>query len=144
MYKMLTIIFPIPKTLYFNFKMFPLKKAVKLPVITHYLTKLKNLTGEIILDTQERVTIGFGGSYAFFGGCYLDIRGKIIFNGKASFARGTQLIVGENGIIEFGKDFRCNADCIFNCNNKISFGNDNLLAWRDTFLDSNGHSVIDL
>ena len=70
--------------------------------------------------------------------------GKILFNGKASFARGTQLIVGKDGIIEFGSNFRSNSDCIFNSNNRITFGNDNLLAWRNTFLDSDGHSIVDI
>lgn len=145
MYKIIIFLISIPKTLYFNFKMFPLKKAIQLPVICHYSTILKNLTGEIVLKRiGERVYIGFGGSYGLGGCCYFDNKGKIIFNGKASFARGTKLIVGKNGILEFGKDFRSNADCIFNCNNKITFGNDNLLAWRNTFLDSDGHSIVDM
>ena len=65
------------------------------------------------------------------------------FKGKASFARGVQLIVGEKGELCFGKDFRCNSNCIINCNEQVLFGEDCLLAWGITCLDSDGHDIID-
>lgn len=52
------------------------------------------------------------------------------------------MIVGEKGELDCGKDFRCNSNCIINCNKHITFGDDCLLAWGITCLDSDGHDVI--
>lgn len=78
------------------------------------------------------------------GVSYLEIAGNISFQGKASFARGTQIIVGKNAMLSFGNNFRCNCNCIINAGKMIAFGDDNLLAWNITVLDGDGHSIINL
>ncbi len=37
---------------------------------------------------------------------------------------------------------RCNSNCIINANSYIYFGDDCLLSWNDTILDSDGHSIL--
>ena len=44
----------------------------------------------------------------------------------------------------FGKDFRCNANCILNAGSKIKFGDDCLLSWNVTVLDGDGHEIFEL
>lgn len=92
------------------------------------------------------IKIGFSGSYALGGGVkgYFENEGVIEFTGKATFSRGTQIIVGEKGLLKFGDDFRCNSNCIFNARTKIAFGDDCLLSWNVTLLDSDGHKIINL
>lgn len=139
----------IPKSLYFNLKYFPVKTALHFPVLINYRTELKTLKGKIILPSKSSfglVKIGFSGSYALGGGVksYFENEGLIEFGGKATFSRGTQIIVGEKGILRFGADFRCNSNCIFNARTKISFGDDCLLSWDITLMDSDGHTIINL
>lgn len=76
------------------------------------------------------------------GKTYLDFRGNVTFKGKASFAKGTQIIVGKNANLNFGNNFRCNCNCIINAGKSVTFGDDNLLAWLVTVLDGDGHTII--
>lgn len=76
------------------------------------------------------------------GVTYLDFRGNVTFKGKASFAKGTQIIVGKNANLNFGNNFRCNCNCIINAGKSVTFGDDNLLAWLVTVLDGDGHTII--
>ena len=64
------------------------------------------------------------------------------FHGKATFARGIQLITEENGNLEIGDYFRCNANCIINSGKKISIGSDVLFSWNITAIDGDGHTII--
>ncbi len=140
----LELLLSIPKTLYFNLKHFPLKVAIKIPILINRRTKLANISGDIILPekiTFGLVKIGFSGSYALGGASYFENRGKIVIKGKATFSRGIQLIVGSKGCLEIGSDFRCNANCIINVGNQISFGNDCLLSWNIMILDGDGHKI---
>ena len=55
----------IPKSLYFNLSDFPLKTAIKMPVLVSYKTKLKWIKkNKIIIDDPIKfglIRIGFGG-----------------------------------------------------------------------------------
>ena len=97
---LLEVLLSVPKTLLFNFKNFPLKQALRFPVLVNRRTKIKSMSGEIVLPETIMfglVKIGFSGSYNLGGKNYFENRGKIIINGKATFSRGIQLIVGEKG-----------------------------------------------
>lgn len=52
-----------------------------------------------------------------------------------------QLIVGENGCLEIGVNFRCNTDCILNAGNHIEIGGDCLFSWNIMILDGDGHDI---
>ena len=138
------VLISIPKSLYVCIHFWPIKDAIKLPILVSYDTVLNKLDGEIVLEKISLgiVKIGFTGSFGLGGRSYIDIRGRISFNGKASFARGTQIIVGDNANLYFGENFRCNSNCIINAGKNITFGDDNLLAWNVTVLDGDGHSII--
>lgn len=77
------------------------------------------------------------------GGNFWSNAGIIEFSGKASFARGTQLICGRSGILSFGNNFGSNCNCIFNAGKSVSFGNDCLLSWNVSVLDGDGHLIVD-
>ena len=55
----------IPKSLYFNLSAFPLKTAIKMPVLVSYKTKLKGIKkNKVIIDALIKfglIRIGFGG-----------------------------------------------------------------------------------
>ncbi len=141
---LLEVLLSVPKTLLFNFKNFPLKQALRFPVLVNRRTKIKSMSGEIVLPETIMfglVKIGFSGSYNLGGENYFENRGKIIINGKATFSRGIQLIVGEKGCLEIGSNFRCNANCIINAGSRIKMGDDCLLAWNIMILDGDGHDI---
>lgn len=141
------VLISIPKSFYVNAHFFSLKKAIKLPILVHWRTKLNRLNGAIEFAEISTgiVKIGFSGSFALSerGNCFLDVAGRIRFEGKASFAHSSQIIVNPNGFLQFGNNFRCNTNCIINCSKSISFGEDCLLAWNNSILDTDGHKIID-
>lgn len=137
----------IPKTLYFNFRCFPISTAIKLPVLISHNTKILEIHKEMISfgcnPYRFMVKIGFGGSdgiadkkgfVCLEGGC-------INFEGKASFSAGTTL--RNAGNLRFGNYFWANKNCTIWCSKSIRFGDNDLLGWNVVLRDSDGHLIID-
>lgn len=136
----------IPKSLYFNLYYLPLSQAIYMPLrVSHdvIVGKMGNRNAVRIKNVREKINIGFSASYALGGKTYWEIgeNGSIIFNGSATLGKGTQVIV--DGVLDVGSRFYCNADCIINSGKCIKFGNDVLVGWKVTFLDGDGHYMID-
>ena len=139
-----------PKTILFNFRVFPLKIAYKLPVAIAYNVKIKQIYRNcvIIKDTNISlfmIKIGFFGSEAICEQKSIFFmnkkgNGKVIFKGKAKFSSGVTLF-NNTGTIIFGENFSANKNCFISCDNKIVFGNDCLLGWNINIRDSDGHKI---
>lgn len=118
--KFFELLLDLPKTLFINFYYLPVKRAIKLPIRVSYDVKIGSLgkRDSIKLAEGSRISIGKGGSFALGSNSYWYIgeNGKVIFNGKAVFSKGIQLVA--DGNIKFGKDFWCNANCIINSGKK--------------------------
>lgn len=136
----------IPKTIYFNFCVFPLSTAVKLPVLVSYKTKIVELhKGVITFGCSPycfMVKFGFGGSSGIIERKSLVCleSGTVNFEGKADFCAGTSL--RNSGKLKFGSNFWSNKNCTIWCSNSISFGENVLLGWNVFFRDSDGHLII--
>ena len=141
------IIRSIPKTLRFNFHYFPLKTALKLPVVVSHRTYLRELHGKVELPEKvERamVKIGFGdvGHYdrKRSRGIW-QVSGTVSFGGKASIGHGSKLSV--RGHLSLGKDFNMTAESTIVCAKEIRFGDDCLLAWDILMMDTDEHPLYD-
>lgn len=145
------IILSMPKTILFNLKTFPIKTAIKLPVLIAYNVKIAKIyKGSIQINSKiSRFMIKMnidngseGMNNALKKNGYLSINkeGKVIFEGEANFAIGFSMRV-DGGEIIFGNNFSSNRHCFISCVNKIIFGNDVLLGWGVNFLDSDGHGL---
>lgn len=151
--KLLKYLMCIPKTVIFNFMVFPFKIALKLPIMIGYNVKVKNVyknSVEIKSDISPfmiKINVAEGSrainvtqkrnGYLNFGE-----NGKLIFNGKASFSSGNSMEI--YGTMIFGKNFSCNKNCFISCNKKITIGDDNIFGWNVNVRDSDGHIVYDL
>lgn len=145
------IIISIPKTIYFNVRVFNLSIAVKMPVFVWYNVKLLEIyKNSVIIDTKKikpfMIKIGIGGSNAIKNSKSLlflskNNKGEIYFKEKAKFSNGITLYVN-GGKIEFGNDFSCNKNCFISSDNKIIFGDDVLIGWNVTIRDSDGHKIL--
>ena len=139
------IIRSIPKTLRFNLHYFPLKTALKLPVVVSHRTYLRELHGKVELPEKvERamVKIGFGdvGHYdrKRSRGIWL-VSGTVSFGGKASLGHGSKISV--RGNVCFGADFNMTAESTIVCAKEIRFGNDCLLSWDILVMDTDEHPL---
>ena len=139
------IIRSIPKTLRFNLHYFPLKTALKLPVVVSHRTYLRELHGKVELPEKvERamIKIGFGdvGHYdrKRSRGIW-QVSGTVSFGGKASIGHGSKLSV--RGHLSFGADFNMTAESTIVCAKEIRFGNDCLMAWDILVMDTDEHPL---
>ncbi|MBQ3739408.1 MAG: hypothetical protein II862_10575 [Bacteroidales bacterium] len=139
------IIRSIPKTLRFNLHYFPLKTALKLPVVVSHRTYLRELHGKVELPEKvERamIKIGFGdvGHYdrKRSRGIW-QVSGTVSFGGKASIGHGSKLSV--RGNLSFGDGFNMTAESTIVCAKEIRFGRDCLLSWDILVMDTDEHPL---
>lgn len=141
-----SIIISMPKTIWFNLRVLPLKQALKLPVFVGYDVKIAEIhRGMLKLNYSIKpfsVIFGFGGSLgvAQNKGCICFQKGEVIFNGKATLGKGCS--IRNNGILEFGDGFSANKNCFISCSDKIIFGKDVMLGWNVAIRDSDGHYIV--
>lgn len=142
-------ILSIPKSIRVNFRKLPFRQAVRLPILV-YRTKLQSLKGQIVINSDELkmglVKIGFGTTQVTDIQCertVLNIRGRMVFNGKCKFGSGSRIHVGKNGMASFGKNFNATSHFKLVCNNEITFGDDNLFSWNCLLMDTDQHRILD-
>jgi acetyltransferase-like isoleucine patch superfamily enzyme len=135
----------IPKTLRFNLHYFPLKTALKLPVIVSHRTYLRELHGKVELPENVKtamVKIGFGdvGHYdrKRSRGIW-QVSGTVSFGGKASIGHGSKLSV--RGDLKLGAGFNMTAESTIVCAKEIRFGDDCLLSWDILVMDTDEHPL---
>ena len=139
------IIRSIPKTLRFNLHYFPLKTALKLPVVVSHRTYLRELHGKVELPEKvERamIKIGFGdvGHYDRIRSRSIwQVSGMVTFGGKASIGHGSKLSV--RGNLCLGDGFNMTAESTIVCAKEIRFGRDCLLSWDILVMDTDEHPL---
>jgi len=137
------------KSVYFNFKYFPLKKAIHLPVRINRRCSLINLKGSLIIDgdiSPAMIQIGFGEVGIFDKKkehSVWNVRGKIIFKGKCFLGTGIRLNIAESGILTFGHNVNITACTAIDCQREISFGEGCLISWENLFIDGDHHNIFD-
>jgi acetyltransferase-like isoleucine patch superfamily enzyme len=144
--KIIHMLLGLPKTIYFNFKYFKFRDAIKFPVILSHRVTLARTKGKIVIDAPIEtgmIRIGFGGVRIFdrkhsWGVWYL--MGNITFKGRASLGYGTRLSVF--GDLTFGNNFAISAQTQIVCNKKTVFGDDVLIGWDCLFMDSDAHWIL--
>lgn len=151
MNRILTWLLSLPKTLFFNFYMFPIKLAIKMPVLIDYRTDFLDLhkgTVELLgIVKFGMIKIGWGsGSEGIECNrrSYWNIKKncKLIFYGNAHFAKGASLRADNNGVIVFGENFAANQNFFCATNTRITFGNHVLMGWNVHVRDGDGHHIL--
>ena len=141
------IVRSIPKTLRFNLHYFPLKTALKLPVVVSHRTFLRELNGKVVLPEKVEtamVKIGFGdvGHYDRKRSRSIwQVSGTVTFGGKASIGHGSKISV--RGDLTLGAGFNMTAESTIVCAKDIRFGNDCLLSWDILVMDTDEHPLYD-
>lgn len=146
-----SLLFSIPKTIYFNFKVLPIKKAIKFPFIISYHIKLHGVSKKSFIVDYDDVSffssrIGFEYTAGSFqeskNGLIFIENGKIVLHGPVGWSQGT-VISAKNSEIHFGKNFRSNYSAqIVSCDKDIYFGDDVVLGWKCTIKSDDGHYII--
>ena len=77
-------------------------------------------------------------------GIILNIEGNIVFHGTCVIGNNSSLVIGSQGTMEFGTDFRCNANSRLISCCYVSFGKLCSLGWDVTVMDTNFHPLYDM
>jgi len=138
----------LPKSIYVNLRVLPIKQAIKLPIIVSSKTQLRSLSGKIELAKVKTgvIRIGFGSIQLVDYSCdrtILNIDGKIVFKGKAKIGMGSKIEVASSGILEFGENFINSATTKIICHKHITIGKDCLFGWDSLVMDTDYHTVCD-
>ena len=135
------------RTIYFNFKMFHLREAMKFPVFIAHHTKFVSLRGKVLIWGNLRlgmIRFGFGNVGIVdkkYNRTLIELNGILIFNGKAHFGTGSKISVGESGTLQIGERFIISAKSTIICFNSISIGSDVLLSWDILLMDNDFHEM---
>lgn len=145
----LTYLLSIPKSFYVCLHYFSLLHALRLPIIVRYNTRLNALRGRIICHTSLRpgiFKIGFGDVGIIDPYCERAIlelhEGTIEIYGKVSLGTASRLSLGPGAhLVWKGKCINTARTTII-CFEKITFGNEVLISWDTTIIDTDFHEVI--
>lgn len=133
----------VPKTLYFNFKYFKFKDAIKFPVVVSHRTIFKELKGSIKLEKIKTgmVRIGFGEKENFdfkYNRTVFKNSGEIVFKGKTKIGYGS--VISNEGKIIIGEN--TNFTMVeFICRDEIEIGDRCLFSWNVSLMDTDHHNI---
>jgi acetyltransferase-like isoleucine patch superfamily enzyme len=139
-----------PKTIYFNFKYFPFRQAIRFPVLVAFRTYLFKTGGEIVLHAPLHtgmIRIGFGEVGIFDNKrkrVIWEMQGKLHFYGSALIKFGSKISVGPDAELHLGDGFRLSPKSTVVCLKKISFGNNVRISWESFIIDGDFHKIKNL
>lgn len=137
------------RTIYLNFKFFDFRTAIRFPILINKNTKFIDLSGKIIINSEIKtglIKIGWGDVGIFDKKnerTLLEIKGTLIFNGKANIGHGSRISCLSNAVINFGNNFGISANSTILSRKCITFGNGCLLSWDILIMDTDFHKIID-
>lgn len=139
------ILLSLPKTIWFNFRHLPFRKAIKLPFYIHYSTDVK-VDGKIILGDTSTAIVRYG----FHdipskpkSKARLLVEGTLVVEGSAHIGMGSVIHIEKEGELILGDNFAISGCSTINCYKKITFGRDIQFAWDDLVMDSDTHTILD-
>ncbi|MCM1354839.1 MAG: acyltransferase [Staphylococcus sp.] len=135
-------------TLYLNLRSFPLRQAVKCPVIVYGRPKFYSLAGSMKIEGamvrcgMVKFNKTIPGAPSFMGlQSEIVNNGSIVFHGPGFVGCGTKISVGSSGKLVFGAEFKI-TDCVnIGCLRRIVIGNVVRIVHRCQILDSNYHYI---
>lgn len=138
----------MPFTIYINFRLLKFHEALRLPIYCDYRTKIRIKKSKIYLSDRAKgttfgVKFGFGGSKGIEthrNYIILD-NSKLYLAGRATFMRGISLKI-ENSAVKIGNNFNINKNGKIFSRKEIIIGDDVMIGWDVTILDSDGHTIM--
>ncbi len=133
------------KTLYFNFRYLPFSQAIRLPVILFRGTVVNPAKGKVTIQGKIRHSMIKIGrcevtGYEKHHTC-LDIRGHLIFRGRANIGAGSTILVLNSAVVTIGSFFRITAGTQIMSAKEITFGDGVLISWDNLIMDSDMHPI---
>lgn len=142
--------FNLPKTIYFNIRVFGIRGALKLPVFLFGRIHIEGIrrgcvelqqvkTGGVrIGGGWETELCGFSNRYKSF----LRINGKLVLGGDVIFHQGITLSIMKNATLRIGNNVRFNERVTIHSKDSITIGDKCRFGWNVQILDTAFHYMI--
>jgi len=137
------------KSVVFNFKYFPFKTAVKLPVLISNNIYLHKMGGKVTINGPIKtalIQIGYGkvgiSDFKRARGIW-QVFGEVVFNGRAFIMHGCKINVGEKGKLTFGENFNMSTEVAIVAEKQITIGNNSGISWESLVMDTDFHHIFD-
>lgn len=147
--KILNVIY----SLYFNLKYLPFSFAIKLPVIINRHVRIRMLRKDNIIIECENLSLGMihlginKGSFCLAkktSSIYIERNCRLVFNGNCTIDGGFSIAINHGGEINIGKNVHFNANNIISASSLIRVEDNVGTGWDCTFMDWDGHDIIDM
>jgi len=145
---LLRYILGLPGSLYVNLRCLPFRQAVHLPILVSHHTRLKHLSGKVVVNGKLKmglVKIGLHTSQMSdfrSDRTVIDFRGSVVFNGKCKIGAGARIMVADSGQLVFHDNFCNSSHLSIICYQHIEFGQNNTFSWNTLVMDSDQHSLL--
>ena len=143
------VLWHLPKTIYFNFHYFPIKIAIKLPVLFLTRVRLVEMGGSVKLNGKIRTgMVLYGGhgnchyEHTATGAVWANRGGVCVFSDYNSFCKGISIEIGRFGHLEFGENVYFGPVVRLSCFDHISIGANSRVAWENIIMDTDFHATI--
>ena len=140
----------LAKTLYFNFRVFNFKTAIKLPVWLYGHIQLEGLhRGCVVLQQAKTGGVKIGGGWAsdVFGRSircisYLCLRGKLVLGTGIVMQQGVVLSVSNNAILKIGNNVVFNERVTIHSKVSITIKDNCRFGWNVQIFDTGFHYMV--
>ena len=136
-------------SIYFNFRVLPLRQAIRLPFYCHvWPTILKN-TGVVKIENNKvrsfMIRLGAQRTPIYPSRSFVwRNEGNVVFKGKCRLGHHMMIKVTKNGYLEFGDQTSLNTGSRIVCQKEIIFKDKARTSWECQFYDTDFHPVIDM
>lgn len=136
-------------TIFFNIRYLPFKQAIRFPIFVSRHCYLLNTGGNIRIEGIVRsglIKLGYGEIGIFDSKksrSIWDVKGEVLFKGKANIGHGSKISVGNKAILIIGDKFNITAESSIVCHNRIVIGYNCLFSWDILLMDTDLHKIID-
>lgn len=132
------------KTIYFNFKCFPLSVAYKLPVYIGRNVKFQQLDGNCEIKSDIRhgmIKIASNEGMHMYGRTVIRLKegGKIVFGGTMRIRMGGYIYV--KGRLEIGDDIDMSYGITIVAHDKVTIGDRSQVGWNVQIMDTDCHRI---
>lgn len=140
----------ISKSLYWSFKLFPWKSAIRIPLFVYPNTVIK-VSGTFIpphtFNTDIHtgmIRIGQPLTWLIDKKCstYLDVVGSLMFKGNTIIGHGSKILIGRSGKLTIGERFSVSGCLRICCEHNITIGCDCMFSWDVSLLDTDYHPIV--
>lgn len=140
-------ILSIPKTIYTNFRYFPLNIAVKFPLYVRYNASVK-IDGKIVISVPVRrgmIHLGLNEHPCCNPNdktsLYVMTGGSLFIKGRLYLGNGCKIYVHPGGNLVFDDYVRSTGSTSIECFKSINIGRNVLFSWDCLVMDGDSHSI---